>query len=44
MWRDEAYILDILIAARKIRGFVESAEFGRFERSEMTGHVRVAVY
>ena len=35
MQRDDAYLLDILIAARKARKFLESMTWKEFERSEL---------
>jgi len=35
MWRDDAYLLDILIAARKARKFVEGVTSDEFQRDEV---------
>jgi uncharacterized protein with HEPN domain len=36
MWRDEAYLLDILIAARKVFGYVQGASWESFKDDERT--------
>ncbi len=36
MWRDEAYLLDILIAARKVFGYVLGASWGSFKDDART--------
>ena len=38
MWRDEACLLDMLLAARKIRQFTEGVEYGRFLSDELMQH------
>jgi uncharacterized protein with HEPN domain len=35
MSRDEAYLLDILLAARDVRSYVEGFDFERFKESEL---------
>jgi uncharacterized protein with HEPN domain len=35
MWRDDACVLDMLIAARKIRTFTDGVTLDRFLRDEM---------
>jgi len=35
MWRDDAYLLDILIAARKVRRFTAGVTWEEFERSDL---------
>ena len=35
MSRDEAYLLDILLAARDVQSYVEGFDFERFESSEL---------
>lgn len=37
MWRDDACLLDMLIAARKIRAFTEGVTLDRFLRAEPNG-------
>lgn len=39
MWRDEACLLDMLLAARKIRQFSEGVAFERFLSDELMQHV-----
>lgn len=36
MWRDDAYLLDILIAARKILKYTEGVDAQGFETSDVT--------
>jgi uncharacterized protein with HEPN domain len=38
MWRDDACVLDMLIAARKIRGFTEGITLDRLLRDELMQH------
>jgi uncharacterized protein with HEPN domain len=38
MWRDEACVLDMLIAARKIRAFTDGVTLDRFLRDELMQH------
>lgn len=38
MWRDEACLLDMLLAARKIRQFSEGVAFERFLSDELMQH------
>ncbi len=38
MWRDEACLLDMLLAARKIRRFSEDVTFERFLSDELMQH------
>ncbi len=38
MWRDDACLLDMLIAARKIRSFSEGVTLDRFLRDELLQH------
>jgi uncharacterized protein with HEPN domain len=38
MWRDDACLLDMLIAARKIRAFTEGVTLDRFLRDELMQH------
>ena len=35
MWRDQAYLLDILIAARRILSHVADSSFEEFDRSDL---------
>ena len=35
MWRDDAYLLDILLAARKVRQYLGRASREEFERNEI---------
>ncbi len=35
MWRDDAYLLDILLAARKVREFTQGVPFERFEKDAL---------
>ena len=41
MWRDKAYLLDMLIAARKILNFTEGFDQQRFEKDEVMQHAVV---
>lgn len=36
MWRDDAYLLDMLLAARKVREFTEKATWDQFETDDLT--------
>jgi uncharacterized protein with HEPN domain len=36
MWRDDAYLLDILIAARKVSRYVENASWDLFRQDDRT--------
>ena len=36
MWRDDAYLLDMLLAARKIRDFTEGVTWEKFQDDELT--------
>jgi len=36
MWRDDAYLLDMLLAARKVREFTKSATWEQFETDDLT--------
>ena len=38
MWRDDACVLDMLIAARKIRAFTDGVTLDRFLRDELMQH------
>ncbi len=38
MWRDEAYLLDILLAARKIRAFTAEVDESGFQTNEVLQH------
>lgn len=38
MWRDEAYLLDILIAAKEARQFVGGLSWEEFQRSSLHQH------
>jgi uncharacterized protein with HEPN domain len=38
MWRDDAFLLDMLLAAREIRGFTEGFTVGRFLSDRVTQH------
>ncbi len=38
MWRDQAYLLDILIAARQARAFAAGLTWERFEQSPLHQH------
>jgi len=35
MWRDDAYVLDMLLAARKVLEFTRGVNWERFERDEL---------
>ncbi|MCU0917289.1 MAG: DUF86 domain-containing protein [Planctomycetes bacterium] len=35
MWRDDAYVLDMLLAARKVLEFTRGVDGVRFERDEL---------
>lgn len=35
MWRDDAYLLDMLLAARKVMKYVQGVDFERFEQDEV---------
>jgi uncharacterized protein with HEPN domain len=35
MWRDDAYVLDMLLAARKVLEFTKGVDWVRFERDEL---------
>ncbi len=35
MWRDDAYVLDMLLAARKVLEFTEGVDWVRFQRDEL---------
>jgi uncharacterized protein with HEPN domain len=35
MWRDEAYLLDMLLAARKVMKYVQGVDFERFDQDEV---------
>ena len=37
MWRDLAYLLDILLAARRIRQYVQSMSWEEFQRNKLVG-------
>ncbi len=36
MWRDDAYLLDILLAARKVRQFTQGVGWEQFEKDDLT--------
>ena len=36
MWRDDAYLLDMLLAARKVRDFTRDVTRGQFQSDELT--------
>jgi uncharacterized protein with HEPN domain len=36
MWRDDAYLLDMLLAARKIRDFTDDVTWEKFQDDELT--------
>lgn len=38
MWRDEAYLLDMLLAAREIRRFTQGKTFEQFLQDEVLQH------
>ena len=38
MWRDDAHLLDMLLAARKIRGFTQGVSWERFQSDELMQH------
>ncbi|MBU4272939.1 MAG: DUF86 domain-containing protein [Planctomycetes bacterium] len=38
MWRDEAYLLDMLLAGRKIRAFTADVDENRFRTDEVLQH------
>ncbi len=35
MWRDDAYLLDMLLAARKVLEFAKGVDWHRFERDDL---------
>jgi uncharacterized protein with HEPN domain len=35
MWRDDAYLLDMLLAARKVMKYVQGVDFERFDQDEI---------
>jgi len=35
MWRDDAYVLDMLLAARKVLEFTKDIEWERFQRDDL---------
>ena len=35
MWRDDAYLLDMLLAARKVMKYTQGVDFERFDRDEV---------
>lgn len=35
MWRDAAYLLDILVAARKVLGFIKDVTWEEFQQSDL---------
>lgn len=35
MWRDDAYLLDMLLAARKVMKYVQGVDFERFDQDEV---------
>jgi len=35
MWRDDAYLLDMLLAARKVLKYAQGYDFRRFEENEV---------
>lgn len=35
MWRDDAYVLDMLLAARKVLEFTKDVDWVRFQRDEL---------
>jgi len=35
MWRDDAYVLDMLLAARKVLEFTKDIEWERFRRDDL---------
>jgi len=35
MWRDDAYLLDMLLAARKVMKYAEGADFKQFDQDEI---------
>ena len=35
MWRDDAYVLDMLLAARKVIEFTEGVDWVQFKRDEL---------
>ena len=41
MWRDDAYLLDMLLAAREIREFTQRATWERFQINRMMQHAVV---
>ena len=43
MWRDDTYLLDMLIAARKAAMFVEGLTFGRFVASDLHNYAIFSV-
>lgn len=38
MWRDEAYLLDMLLAAKKIRDFTQGIAWEQFQQDELKQH------
>lgn len=41
MWRDDAFVLDMLLAAREIREFTQSATWEQFQTHRMMQHAIV---
>lgn len=35
MWRDEAYLLDMLLAAQKVQRFIEDVTWDRFQQDDL---------
>jgi uncharacterized protein with HEPN domain len=35
MWRDDAYLLDMILAARKVQKYTQGYDFERFENDEV---------
>jgi uncharacterized protein with HEPN domain len=35
MWRDDAYLLDMLLAARKVMKYAQGVDFKRFDQDEV---------
>ena len=43
MWRDDAYLLDMLLAANKVIQFTRGVSWKRFEKNEVLQHAVMRV-
>lgn len=44
MWRDNAYLLDMLLAARKVQKFTQDVNWKRFQSDEVLPQAIAAIY